>query len=89
MFAPNSSKDGENLRNGLLKSVKRWFVEDRDSWFLQEDNDSMETMDWPASSPDANPMENVCHLMKVKNLQGQRLFNLQRLARHIREFLRG
>ena len=55
----------------LLKSVAKWFEAETDNWILEEDNDSKHrsdlcrawkaengivTFDWPAQSPDANPM---------------------------------
>jgi len=65
----------------LLKSVEKFYGSDRISWVLQEDNDlkhrsklcrawkdenNVTTMEWPAMSPDANPIENVWSKMKLK-----------------------
>ena len=68
-------------KNGLLPSAQKWFGNDTSTWKLLEDNDpkhtsglckifradnNIESVPWPASSPDCNPIENVWSLLKLK-----------------------
>lgn len=78
-------------KKGLLKSSEKWFGTDNSTWILQEDNDpkhrsklctnwkkeqGITTLDWPAQTPDANPIENVWSVMKRK-LQDKDTFTLK------------
>lgn len=98
----NAEKMNEIYRKCLLKSAKRWFGPDTSAWVLQEDNDpkhrshactewkrenGITTMNWPSQSPDANPIENVWSLMKMK-LRGKGVFNIKQLSRRVREIWR-
>lgn len=98
----NAEKMLKIYRRALLKSAKKWFESDNESWILQEDNDpkhrsrlctvwkaenDIETLDWPAQSPDANPIENVWSIIKRK-LQGKRVYTLKQLCYHIRAIWR-
>jgi len=42
-------------------------------------NPKIQTLDWPAQSPDTNPIENVWSIIK-KKLQGKRIFTLKQLS---------
>lgn len=82
----------------LLPSAERWYGADPAAWILQEDNDpkhrsrlsthwkteqGITTLPWPSQSPDANPIENVWSLMKLK-LRGKRIPTRAALCRQIR-----
>lgn len=81
-----------------MKSAQGWFGSDNSSWVLQEDKDlkhievvrvrsgnvKMASLDWPFQSPDANSIENMWAVMKVK-LKEKKVFNLKQFVRHIRE----
>ena len=73
------------------------FGADTADWIFQEDNDpkhrsrlctawktenAITTLDWPSQSPDANPIENVCSVLKRK-LAGKRVFTLKQLSQKI------
>ena len=94
----NSSKDDEIYEKDLLKSVKRWFGEDRDAAdkkittqntvvvYASAGKRKIECRGWISRQvPLKCPMENVWSLLKV-NLQGKSLFNRQQLFRHIKSY---
>lgn len=89
-------------KKGLLKSAEKLFGRNNRDWLLQEDNDPkhrsrlcqqwkeenrIATMDWPSQSPDANPIENVWSLMKLK-LRGKRITTIQHLSRRLKTIWR-
>lgn len=86
-------------QNGLLKSIEKLFGRGNRDWILQEDNDpkhrsrlctqwkeqnGIQTLDWPSQSPDANPIENVWGLMKLK-LRGKRITTTQQIVRVLKK----
>lgn len=86
----------------LMPTAKRWFINKNEDWILQEDNDpkhrsrlcsdgkrekSVQVLDWPSQSPDANPIENVWSYIKHK-LQGKKTFTLKQLSTQIRRIWR-
>ncbi|KAF2891845.1 hypothetical protein ILUMI_14328 [Ignelater luminosus] len=92
----------EIYQRALIPSADKWFGKGNRDWLLQEDNDpkhtsrlcsmwkeenDVQTLGWPSQSPDANPIENVWALMKMK-LQGVIIKNQIHLARKIREIWR-
>lgn len=94
----NAAKMAQIYQKALLPSAERWFIRKNEDWLLQEDNDPkyrsrlctawkqenyIATMDWPAQSPDANPIENVLALKKFK-LRGKQISNVKQLSRQIR-----
>ena len=99
----NAQKMVEIYQKSLFRSTKRWFGDDNDSWIFQEDNDpkhrsllckhwkeenGIRMMDCPASSPEANTIDNVWGVLKAK-LQGKRLYNLAQLTQLVGELWRG
>ena len=86
----------------LLKSAEKLYGFDRRSWVLQEDNDpkhrsklcrawkdenNVTAMEWPAMSPDANPIENVWSYMKMK-LKGKSVYTVKQLSFQIKKIWR-
>ena len=86
----------------LLKSAEKLYGSDRRSWVLQEDNDpkhrsklcrawkdenNVTAMEWPAMSPDANPIENVWSYMKMK-LKGKPVYTVKQLSFQIKKIWR-
>ena len=86
----------------LLTSAEKFFGSDRTSWVLQEDNDpkhrsklcsawktqnNVTTMEWPAMSPDANPIENIWSYIKMK-LKGKPVYTVKQLTFQIKKIWR-
>jgi hypothetical protein len=68
-------------KRGLIPTTRKQFGTGSVDWQLQEDNDPQQpsrlatqwkidhdvnVVDWPSSSPDIAPIENVWHLIKMK-----------------------
>lgn len=94
----NAAKMVKIYQRALLPSAQRWFIRNNKHWLLQEDNDpkhrsrhctawkeenQIDVLDWPSQSPDANPIENVWAIMKIK-LRGKKLNTIKKLIRQIR-----
>jgi len=88
---------------GLLPSTTTLFGPDKTDWILQEDNypkhqsklakkwrhdNGIDRMDWPAASPDLNPIENVWAILKL-NVRKPRPSSPKQLIRYIREEWKG
>jgi len=86
----------------LLKSIEKFYGSDRISWVLQEDNDpkhrsklcrawkdenNVTTMEWPAMSPDVNPIESVWSYMKIK-LKRKPVYTVKQLSIQIKKIWR-
>lgn len=100
--ALNAIKMNQIYQKALLPSVRKLFPRPNESWILQEDNDpkhrsrlctawkhenGIEVLDWPSQSPDANPIENVWALMKLK-LRGKKLQTAAELTRNLKAIWR-
>ena len=87
----NAQKMLQTYEHGLLRSAEKMFGANNKNWILQEDNDpkhrshlctswkaenGITTFDWPSQSPDANPIEIVCSVVKTK-FSGRREFTLK------------
>jgi len=98
----NAEKMLKIYQKCLVTSAEKFYGKNRDNWELQEDNDSkhrsrlctewkiqngITTMNWPVSSPDANPIENVWSYIKHK-LRGKLIFTLRQLSTTIRKIWR-
>lgn len=94
----NAVKMNQIYQKALLPSARRLFPSPSESWILQEDNDpkhrsrlctawkldnGIEVLDWPSQSPDANPIENVWALMKLK-LRGKKTLTAAELIRNLK-----
>jgi len=98
----NAEKMKKIYQKALIPSAKCMYGANNDDWILQEDNDpkhrsracklwkeenGVVTLDWPSQSPDANPIENVWAVIKMK-LQNKRPTHLKQLCRQIRQIWR-
>ncbi|KAF2887270.1 hypothetical protein ILUMI_18903 [Ignelater luminosus] len=92
----------EIYQRALIPSADKWFGKGNRDWLLQEDNDrkhrsrlcsmwkeenDVQILGWTSQSLDANPIENIWALMKMK-LQGVIIKNQIHLACKIRDIWR-
>lgn len=81
-------------KSELLPTAKRFYGTDNSKWILLEDNDQKHKsgvctdfkeengivqMDWPAQSPDCNPIEKIWSIMKQR-LKGKHIRSIQHLT---------
>lgn len=98
----NAARMNQIYQKALLPSARRLFPSPSESWILQEDNDpkhrsrlctawkqdkGIDVLDWPSQSPDANPIENVWALMKLK-LRGKKSLTAAELTRNLKAIWR-
>lgn len=98
-FNPYDNVVKEYYQKCLLISAEKFYGKNKDNGQLQEDNDpkhwsflciewktenSITTMNWPASSPDANQIENMWSYIKYK-LRGKPIFILKQLPTRIKK----
>nr|XP_031847715.1 uncharacterized protein LOC116433609 [Nomia melanderi] len=94
----NAAKMVKIYQRALLPSAQRWSIRNNKHWLLEEDNNPkhrsrhctawkeenhIDVLDWPSQSPDANPIENVWAIMKIK-LRGKKHNTIKKLIRQIR-----
>ena len=83
----------------LYPTAKKWFGEDTNDWYLQEDNDPKHTskkcnswreanqvqrLPWPSSSPDLNLIENVRAFIKSQ-IRGKLFSSTSAMERKLRK----
>ena len=73
------------------KFVRRWrLLQDNDpkhkSWIVKKflDEEVPEVIDWPSNSPDANPIENLCSVIK-RRVEKRRPSNLNELNKFLHD----